>query len=318
MLGLISHEYFHTWNVKRLRPVEFARYDFGRENYTRLLWFFEGFTSYYDDLLLRRAGLVDDAAYLRLLTKTVNQVLQTPGRLVQSVAQASFDAWVKYYRQDENTANATVSYYTKGACVALCLDLALRRAGAHHPRRRDARSVAALPGRSDGARRSAGRARALQLGARGRAKLVAGCMAPSELPLRTCSNDHGVAVLEEPAQPAQALGIRVAENKAASRSRPCCAAVSPNAPVLLPATSGWAWSAAPARGLQTWRLTATRRIAAVRGAGPHRHGTGRARPAPATACAWCIAEIGYRPGAWRCATMRWRPGRRRAGSSRPT
>jgi predicted metalloprotease with PDZ domain len=101
--GLISHEYFHTWNVKRLRPAEFRRYDYDRENYTELLWFFEGFTSYYDDLLLRRAGLIDDAAYLQLLAKTINQVLQTPGRHVQSVAQASFDAWVKYYRVGENT-----------------------------------------------------------------------------------------------------------------------------------------------------------------------------------------------------------------------
>ena len=109
-MGLISHEYFHTWNVKRLRPSEFAEYDYTRENYTAMLWFFEGFTSYYDDLLLRRAGLIDDAAYLKLITKTVNQVLQTPGRTVQTVAQASFDAWVKYYRQDENTPNATVSY----------------------------------------------------------------------------------------------------------------------------------------------------------------------------------------------------------------
>ena len=129
LLGLISHEYFHTWNVKRLRPAEFARYDYNAENYTQLLWFFEGFTSYYDDLLLRRAGLIDNAQYLALLTKTINQVQQTPGRLVQSVAQSSWDAWVKYYRQDENTANATVSYYTKGSLVALCLDLALRREG---------------------------------------------------------------------------------------------------------------------------------------------------------------------------------------------
>jgi len=129
LLGLISHEYFHTWNVKQLRPDAFARYDYTRENYTPLLWFFEGFTSYYDDLLLRRAGLIDDATYLQLLGKTINQVAQTPGRQVQSVAQSSFDAWVKYYRQDENTANATVSYYTKGALVALCLDLSLRAEG---------------------------------------------------------------------------------------------------------------------------------------------------------------------------------------------
>ena len=129
LLGLISHEYFHTWNVKRLRPAEFARYDYGQENYTELLWFFEGFTSYYDDLFLRRTGLIDDAAYLQLLAKTLNQVLQTPGRHLQSVAQASFDAWVKYYRINENTPNATVSYYTKGCLVALCLDLTLRAEG---------------------------------------------------------------------------------------------------------------------------------------------------------------------------------------------
>ena len=115
--------------MKRLRPAEFARYDYTQENYTELLWFFEGFTSYYDDLFLRRAGLIDDAAYLQLLAKTINQVLQTPGRHLQSVAQASFDAWVKYYRINENTPNATVSYYTKGSLVALCLDLTLRTEG---------------------------------------------------------------------------------------------------------------------------------------------------------------------------------------------
>ena len=129
LLGLISHEYFHTWNVKQLRPDAFARYDYTRENYTPLLWFFEGFTRFYDDLLLRRADLIDDATYLKLLAKTINQVSQTPGRHVQTVAQASFDAWVKYYRQDENTPNATVSYYTKGALVGLCLDLSLRAEG---------------------------------------------------------------------------------------------------------------------------------------------------------------------------------------------
>ncbi|NJS35425.1 MAG: peptidase M61, partial [Brachymonas sp.] len=126
LLGLISHEYFHTWNVKRLKPKEFLRYHYAQENYTQLLWFFEGFTSYYDDLILRRAGLIDTAQYLRLLSKAINQVQQTPGRNVQSVAQASMDAWVKYYRQDENTPNATVSYYTKGSLVGLCFDLMLR------------------------------------------------------------------------------------------------------------------------------------------------------------------------------------------------
>ncbi len=130
LLGLISHEYFHTWCVKRLRPAEFTHYDYARENYTELLWFFEGFTSYYDDLLLRRAGLISDERYLQLLGKTINAVRQTPGRRTQSVAQASWDAWTKYYRPDENTVNATVSYYALGSLVALCLDLSLRqRAG---------------------------------------------------------------------------------------------------------------------------------------------------------------------------------------------
>jgi predicted metalloprotease with PDZ domain len=133
LLGLISHEYFHTWNVKRLRPVEHTTLQLHQAQPTTLLWFFEGFTSYYDDLLLRRAGLIDEATYLKLVAKTLNTVLDTPGRHQQSVAQASFDAWIKYYRPDENSVNATVSYYTKGALVALALDLSLRcqgRAGA--------------------------------------------------------------------------------------------------------------------------------------------------------------------------------------------
>ena len=95
LLGLISHEYFHTWNVKRLKPAEFAPYDYTKENHTRMLWFFEGFTSYYDDQFLLRTGLIDAATYLKLLAKTVNQVLATPGRLDFSVAQASFDAWTR-------------------------------------------------------------------------------------------------------------------------------------------------------------------------------------------------------------------------------
>ena len=130
LLGLISHEYFHTWNVKRLKPAELARVDHQAENYTRLLWFFEGFTSYYDDLLLLRCGLIDAPRYLRLLAKAINAVAATPGRSVQSVAAASFDAWTKYYRPDENTPNATVSYYQKGALVALAFDLTLRQRGA--------------------------------------------------------------------------------------------------------------------------------------------------------------------------------------------
>jgi len=211
LLGLISHEYFHTWNVKRLRPAEFARYDYGAENYTRLLWFFEGFTSYYDDLLLRRANRIDDATYLRLIGKTINQVQQTPGRHVQSVAQASFDAWVKYYRQDEQTPNLTVSYYTKGALVALCLDLTLRAEGKGSlddvMRHLWTQSGNGGPVSEDdiaaALREVGGRSFAPEL-----ARWVHGT---AELPLEKILIAHGVAALDEPAQRAQQLGLRVAE-----------------------------------------------------------------------------------------------------------
>ena len=125
-LGLVSHEYFHTWNVKRIKPAVFAPYQLEQENYTPLLWLFEGFTSYYDDLILARCSLMSEDQYLRTLAKTISGVLRTPGRLKQSVAESSFDAWTKYYRQDENSANAIVSYYTKGSLVALYLDLLIR------------------------------------------------------------------------------------------------------------------------------------------------------------------------------------------------
>jgi predicted metalloprotease with PDZ domain len=132
-LGLCSHEYFHTWNVKRIKPASFAPYDLQAESYTSLLWLFEGFTSYYDDLMLVRAGLIDEAAYFKLLAKTIGSVLRGSGRGKQSVADSSFDAWGKYYRQDENAPNAIISYYTKGALIALALDLTLRAktAGKH-------------------------------------------------------------------------------------------------------------------------------------------------------------------------------------------
>lgn len=212
LLGLVSHEYFHTWNVKRLRPAEFARYDYTQENYSSLLWFFEGFTSYYDDLLLRRAGLVDDTAYLKLLTKTCNQVLQTPGREVQSVAQSSFDAWVKYYRQDENTANATVSYYTKGALVALCFDLTLRQEG--HASLDDV--MRALWRRCEaGPMTEADFAAVLkELGGRAYTReLAAWVHGTRELPLKDLLERHGISVLEEPAQLQQRLGIRATETQ---------------------------------------------------------------------------------------------------------
>lgn len=129
-LGLCSHEYFHTWHVKRIKPAAFVSYDLQTENYTPLLWLFEGFTSYYDDLMLVRSGVIDVPAYLKRVERTVNNVLRGSGRTKQSVADASFDAWVKYYRQDENAPNALVNYYTKGSLVALALDLTIREKAA--------------------------------------------------------------------------------------------------------------------------------------------------------------------------------------------
>ena len=126
-LGLCSHEYFHSWNVKRIKPAAFKPYDLSQENYTQLLWLFEGFTSYYDDLILLRSGVINIQTYLGLLSATITKVLQESGRLEQSVAQSSFDSWIKYYRQDENSANSIVSYYTKGSLIALCLDLSIRQ-----------------------------------------------------------------------------------------------------------------------------------------------------------------------------------------------
>ena len=210
LLGLISHEYFHTWNVKRLRPKDFAEFDYNQENYTELLWFFEGFTSYYDDLLLRRAGLIDDAQYLDLLCKTANQVMQTPGRKVQAVAAASFDAWVKYYRPEPNTANATVSYYTKGALVALCFDLTLRAEG---------KTTLDDVMRGLWVRCKAGPmlerdfANVLEeLGGRSFAKEIKTWVhGTGELPVRELLAKHGVTVSDEPAQLQQRLGLRVAE-----------------------------------------------------------------------------------------------------------
>lgn len=211
LLGLISHEYFHTWNVKRLRPAEFFRYDYSQENYTQLLWFFEGFTSYYDDLLLRRAGLIDDANYLKLLAKATNQVLQTPGRSVQTVAQASFDAWVKYYRQDENTPNATVSYYTKGSLVALCLDLTLRREG----KTTLDDVMRALWKRCAGGPMTEADLRAELASLAGRSfdnELDQWVHSTAELPLAELLAAHGVALKPEQPQLAQRLGLRVTEN----------------------------------------------------------------------------------------------------------
>ena len=126
LLGLFSHEYFHAWNVKSIKPAAFAPYDLDCENYTEQLWAFEGITSYYDDLFLARSRTIAPEAYLRLLAQSITRVQQTKGRLKQSLVESSFTAWNKFYKQDENSPNAIVSYYQKGALAALCLDLAIR------------------------------------------------------------------------------------------------------------------------------------------------------------------------------------------------
>jgi len=133
LLGLISHEYVHAWNVKRIKPAAFmthrlapGAYDTSTESYTRLLWLFEGFTSYFDDLMLRRVGLITEADYLKLIGQRLTSLLRSPGRQVQATSEASFDAWVKYYRADENAANSQFSYYLRGSFVAMALDLEQR------------------------------------------------------------------------------------------------------------------------------------------------------------------------------------------------
>lgn len=125
-LGLAAHELFHAWNGKRIRPAALGPFDYTRENYTRDLWVVEGITTYYTDLLLRRAGLISEHRYLEKLAESISRFQTLPGRAVQPLADASFDAWIKFYRPDSNTPNATISYYQKGALVAMMLDLAIR------------------------------------------------------------------------------------------------------------------------------------------------------------------------------------------------
>ena len=211
LLGLISHEYFHTWNVKRLRPVQLAEIDYQRENMTSLLWFFEGFTSYYDDLLVCRAGLMDAARYLKRLNKTLNQVLQTPGRQVQSVAQASFEAWTKYYRPDDNSPNITVSYYTKGALVALCLDLSLRQQGhsLDDVMRALWKRCAAGPMSEDDLLTVLHEL----TGTSWQRQIQAWVHSTAELPLQALLQAHGVQVHDDASQWAQRLGIRATESQ---------------------------------------------------------------------------------------------------------
>ncbi len=125
---LASHEYFHAWNVKRLRPAELGPFDYENENITRSLWIAEGFTDYYAELQVHRAGLSTRDEYLEALSNAIEALQTTPGRLVQSAEMASFDAWIKYYRPDENSPNTSISYYTKGTVIAFLLDAKIRKA----------------------------------------------------------------------------------------------------------------------------------------------------------------------------------------------
>ena len=126
-LGLCSHEYFHTWNIKRIKPEVFLPYDLTSESYTRQLWAFEGITSYYDELALVRSGVISPDSYLELIGQTITRVLRGKGRFNQSIAESSFEAWTKFYKQDESAPNSIVSYYAKGALLAICLDLTIRK-----------------------------------------------------------------------------------------------------------------------------------------------------------------------------------------------
>ncbi|MBY0495888.1 MAG: PDZ domain-containing protein [Cyanobacteria bacterium] len=127
-LGTLSHEYFHNWNVKRLRPVELGPFDYENENYVKTLWVAEGFTDYYADILNKRAGIETKDEYLNALSNQIEQVQTIPGRLVTPVNMASFDTWIKQYRPDENLANISINYYPKGAVIAFLLDAKIRKA----------------------------------------------------------------------------------------------------------------------------------------------------------------------------------------------
>jgi len=266
LLGLISHEYFHTWNVKRLRPAEFARYDYDQENHTELLWFFEGFTSYYDDLFLRRAGLIDDSTWLQLQAKNINQLRQTPGRLVQTVAQASFDAWVKYYRVGENTPNATVSYYGKGALVALCLDLTLRQRGSSLDE-----AMRNLWARTEGGpMREADVRRVLkQLAGRNLdAELDAWVHSTAELPVESLLQATGVKVQDEPVALAQQLGLRVSETGGAVQVKTVMRGSAAEAAGLAAGDEWLGIELAPARrgqAAEAWRIAKLDEVAWLRG-----------------------------------------------------
>ncbi len=218
-LGLASHEYFHTWNVKRIKPAAFAPYELDRENYTTLLWAFEGITSYYDDLALLRCGLIEKKDYLELLGRSITTHLRTPGRTIQSLAESSFDAWIKYYRQDENSPNASVSYYVKGSLVALCLDLLVRDKTRGRKSlddimralwRRHGLTGAGVE--EDGIERLAAEAAGLEL----KRYFDEWLRSTRELPLKALLATHGVAMELRPPESSQDKGGRPARSKSAA------------------------------------------------------------------------------------------------------
>src|SRR6267142_935762 len=215
-LGLASHEYFHTWNVKRIKPAAFTPYDLDREGYTTLLWAFEGVTSYYDDLALVRSGLIGTKDYLELLGRSVTTYLRAPGRRKQSLAESSFDAWIKYYRPDENSPNATVSYYGKGSLVALCLDLLIR--DKTHGRKSlddvmralwQRHGVTGIGVEEDGIERLAEEVSGLEL----RKTFDEWLRSTRELPLRDLLAEHGVEMALRPAESSSDKGGRAASSK---------------------------------------------------------------------------------------------------------
>jgi predicted metalloprotease with PDZ domain len=218
-LGLASHEYFHAWNVKRIKPAAFAPYDLDRENYTALLWAFEGITSYYDDLALVRCGLIEKKNYLELLGRSITTHLRAPGRAKQSLAESSFDAWIKYYRQDENSPNAIVSYYAKGSLVALCLDLLIRDKSRGSKSLDDVmrmlwrrHGITGVGVEEDGIERLAEEATGLKL----KGLFDGWLRSTRELPLKALLATHGVTMELRPAETAQDKGGRPARSKSAA------------------------------------------------------------------------------------------------------
>jgi len=217
-LGLASHEYFHTWNVKRIKPAAFTPYDLDRESYTTLLWAFEGMTSYYDDLALVRCGLIGKKDYLELLGRTITTYLRAPGRRKQSLAESSFDAWIKYYRPDENSPNATVSYYGKGSLAALCLDLLIRDKTRGRKSLDDVmralwtdHGLTGIGVEEDGIERLAEEVTGLKL----RSTFDEWLRSTRELPLRALLAEHGVEMTLRPSESFSDKGGKAASTKTA-------------------------------------------------------------------------------------------------------